>query len=394
MKKFLSLLILISAGFSGNAQDISGNLKPWSIGIRGMHIYDLPAYRFDGPLARDMRGLNGDQTSFDLGFEAYVEYMFNPLIGVQLSHRRASITGASEVEYYEGTFNQTALDGIFILNNLTPGLGNRSWNVYGKLGLGYGSYDSEQFLIADDAPDQQNNANFWGGRAGLGLQYEIGNSWRVELEVLYNVAYDDGFDGYNEATGSDTYLSSAIGVAYTFGSREKKPMYAVDYFGVDYLNVKGQSRDTVPQVNQEEITDLKNRFAEQEDRLQDKEEKISSLEDKIADLKAQASVVPEMPPSFDEIYFQFDSDRLSTEAKKQISTIAQRKPTKVVLTAYADKVGSDQYNTNLKQRRADAVKAFLMEFGMQDSQISIEMGKTMPFDVQDQFLNRKVTIQY
>ncbi|QNR25504.1 OmpA family protein [Croceimicrobium hydrocarbonivorans] len=398
MKKLVALLLVTASSFSAQAQsggtDLNANLKPWTFGLRGMHVYDLPSYRFDGPLAQDMYGLNGPKTNFDMGFELYLEYMFNPLIGVQLSHRRASISGASDVEYYSGKFNLTGLDGIFIWNNLNPGMVNRRWNVYTKIGLGYGSYDSEQFLLADDAPDQANNDNFWGGRVGMGLQYEINNAWRVDLEVLYNVAYDDGFDGFNEAAGSDTYLTTALGVAYTFGSKEKKPTYTVDYFGIDYLNVKGQSQDSTPMVNQSKIEDLSNSLNEQEDELEAKESKISSLKDELDALKEEAAKSKSTLANVEEVYFAFDSDRLSAEAKKSLARIAQRKPAKVVLTAYADKVGSDDYNNNLKQRRATAVKDFLMQFGMTDAQISIQMGETMPFDENDQFLNRKVSLQF
>lgn len=398
MKKLVALILVTASFYTVQAQsggtDLNDKLKPWSFGLRGMHVYDLPSYRFDGPLAQDMYGLNGPKTSFDLGFEAYVEYMFNPLVGLQLSHRRASITGASDVEYYSGSFNLTGLDGIFIWNNLNPGMVNRRWNVYTKLGLGYGAYDSEQFLLADDAPDQANEDNFWGGRVGMGLQYELNNSWRIDLEVLYNVAYDDGFDGFNEAAGSDTYLTSALGVAYTFGSKEKKPTYTVDYFGADYLNVQGQTQDSTPMVNQSKIEDLSNNLSEQKEELEEKESKISSLNDELKALKEEAAKSKASLANVEEVYFAFDSDRLSAEAKKSLSRIAQRKPSRMVLTAYADKVGSDEYNNDLKQRRAEAVKAFLMQLGMDSAQISIEMGNAVPFDENDQFLNRKVSVQY
>ncbi len=399
MKKLIALILIAATGHSVKAQatgtDLNDQLKPLTIGIRGMHVYDLPSYRFDGPLAQDMYGLNGAKTNFDLGFEVYLEYMFNPFIGIQLDHRRANITGASDVEYYDGSFNLTGLDGILIWNNLNPTLINRKWNVITKLGLGYGAYSSEQFLLADDAPDQSSSENFWAGRAGMGLQYELNTAWRIDLEVLYNVAYNDGFDGFNEAQGSDTYLTTALGIAYTFGSKDKKPTYQVDYFGQDYLNVQGVNTDTTPQVNQEKIASLSNSLEEQEEKLAEKEGKINNLEEELKALKAKSSEEKTNTlANVEEVYFGFDSAILSAEAKKDLARIAQRKPKSIKLVAFADKVGSDSYNNDLKKRRAEAVKAFLMQFGMKANQINIEMGQTMPFDENDQFLNRKVSLYY
>ncbi|TNE27894.1 MAG: hypothetical protein EP346_10995 [Bacteroidetes bacterium] len=401
MKKLAVFILLAITGYTVEAQDMrtdnnpGSELKPLTLGIRGMHVYDLPSYRFDGPYSEDMYGMNGDKTSFDLGFELYLEYMFNPFVGVQIDHRRANISGASDVEYYEGTFNLTGVDGIFIWNNLNPSLHNRRWNFLTKVGLGYGSYSSEQFLIKDDSRDQSSSADFWSGRIGLGVQYELSTSWRVDLEVMYNVAYDDGFDGYDEAKGSDTYLTTALGIAYTFGNTEKKPTYQVGYFSEDYLNINGSKDDSTAMANEKKIDSLRTSIAQQEDKITQKSQELDELSAKIDSLEAQSAAPKAVEVNhIAEVYFNFDSSVLTVEAKKSLAMIAQEKPDNIKLVAFADNIGDETYNAELRKRRAEAVKSFLSQFGYEDDQITIEMGETMPIDADNQFLNRKVTLHY
>ena len=51
----------------------------------------------------------------------------------------------------------------------------------------------------------------------------------------------------------------------------------------------------------------------------------------------------------------------------------------VVIEGHADRIGSQQYNQKLSERRADSVKAYLAEKGVPRNQIeTIGMGKTVP----------------
>jgi len=51
----------------------------------------------------------------------------------------------------------------------------------------------------------------------------------------------------------------------------------------------------------------------------------------------------------------------------------------VVIEGHADRIGSQQYNQKLSERRADAVRAYLVSKGVQRDRIeTIGMGKTVP----------------
>ena len=228
---FLGISLLFTPLF---AQDGPADLNTFSVGLRAAHLYDLPSYKFDNSLSQDLKGLNGDFTNIDLGIDAYLEKQFTPLLGVQAGVRFGGLTGANDVEHYQNRFLTINGDMVFLLSNLDRRRVDARFNYYAKLGLGYGTYRAERFLNADNSSNGEISDDYWETRIGAGVQYELSRNIRLEIDASYNMAHDDGFDGYNNATGSDPYLSTGIGVAYTFGNKEQKPMYSVNFFGEEY----------------------------------------------------------------------------------------------------------------------------------------------------------------
>ena len=65
----------------------------------------------------------------------------------------------------------------------------------------------------------------------------------------------------------------------------------------------------------------------------------------------------------------------------------------VVIEGHADRIGSQQYNQKLSERRADSVKAYLAEKGVpRDKVETIGMGKTVPAKFCPDIKNRKELI--
>ncbi len=68
------------------------------------------------------------------------------------------------------------------------------------------------------------------------------------------------------------------------------------------------------------------------------------------------------------IYFDFDDARVSPQSKTSIDrfleTIADRTKVEIVVTGHADRAGSDLYNRQLSERRAEAVRSELIEEGL------------------------------
>lgn len=419
-KVFLVLLALIAHKGHGQAQ---GQPKQYSAGVRMFHLYDLPSDRFDSELSQDLRGLNGKNTSFDVGVDIFGEVQLTPLIGFQGGLRFAGLTGANDVEYYDNSFQEFDLDMILLLNNLDKGHQNLPLNYYAKLGLGAGSYQTERYLVSDNSLNSSRKSGFWNGRVGAGVQYEYNNFLRLDFEMAYNVAFDDGFDGYNQGSGSDPYLTTGIGVAYTFGDREARPMYSLSLFDPAYIGgvsaedqkkAQAEKDSMIAEFSQlsqtlnrlgEQMEKVNARMASQEADIQSQEEKIKEQEEFIRSLKAtdkDSTTAKAGPVTFwqeelnqVQVYFEFDSDGLTPDTKAILKSALSQDPEKITLIGYASSEGDPVYNDQLKQRRVEMVKTFLISnLGLNQEQIVETMlGDTEEMD-EEAYLNRKVMVKY
>lgn len=84
------------------------------------------------------------------------------------------------------------------------------------------------------------------------------------------------------------------------------------------------------------------------------------------------------------IEFEFDSDRLTANGKRDLDVFGQAildaRSRQVTLEGHTDAIGSDQYNMQLSLRRAAAVQRYLVDsFGLPNGQLKVAgKGKTDP----------------
>lgn len=84
------------------------------------------------------------------------------------------------------------------------------------------------------------------------------------------------------------------------------------------------------------------------------------------------------------VYFGFNKDALDATAQARLSRQAEwimdHPATRFSVIGHADKVGTDQYNTDLAQRRAERAVAFLISKGVSHKQLiaMISAGETSP----------------
>ena len=90
----------------------------------------------------------------------------------------------------------------------------------------------------------------------------------------------------------------------------------------------------------------------------------------------QPAVAPHRPAVDLEVRFEFDSYRLTPMAQAVLDNLATAltsdlAPYQFVLEGHTDAVGSDQYNLELSQRRAEAVQDYLRElYNIQPARLS------------------------
>ncbi len=99
------------------------------------------------------------------------------------------------------------------------------------------------------------------------------------------------------------------------------------------------------------------------------------------------------------VNFAFDSAVLTDEAKEilgDVAVIIKDAANGVALQGWTDSVGTEAYNKALSQRRAESVKAYLVQEGLDAGKIEAKgMGKSFKYDnsnADGRYLNRRVEV--
>ena len=112
--------------------------------------------------------------------------------------------------------------------------------------------------------------------------------------------------------------------------------------------------------------------------------RINALELKNLDI-LNSEAPKEMTIVLDERSLNFDFDKSIVKAQyfdllKNIKEFVEQNNYEITIVGHTDSIGSNQYNFGLSRRRAEAVKAKLLEFGLaEDRIVGIEaMGEEQP----------------
>lgn len=105
-------------------------------------------------------------------------------------------------------------------------------------------------------------------------------------------------------------------------------------------------------------------------------------EDEIFAQKSLAQLNSERPLS--DVFFDLDESTIKDEAKASLSTNAtwlkRWTGTRINIEGHCDERGTAEYNLGLGERRANAVKAYLVELGVPtDRVVIVSKGKESPF---------------
>ena len=115
-----------------------------------------------------------------------------------------------------------------------------------------------------------------------------------------------------------------------------------------------------------------------------------------SDLPTPAAPPPQMCPprssdpaslaeAGDRVFFSFNSMTLSQDARavlcRQIAAIARFPQARILIEGHADERGTREYNLALSERRASAVRNFLVQNGVQAERITMRsFGRERPVD--------------
>ena len=409
--------------FGGRAQ-----YRTWSFGLNA------------GVLAPvNVLGGSNDFTNWDvkLGYGATLRKQLGHAFGLELGFLRGDVSG-NNADATNGVKNdrqefttELAYSGSImgVVNVATADFLKRENNVnfFVKAGYGLAGYSPKTTAgngtvldwngISGDTKDKKYVKEQF-IPVGAGIKFKV--SERVNFDLGYNMYFVDGdnFDGtYTAANSNDKFSYSYAGLEFSLGSSAKPNLDWVNPVALMYDELKD------PTLRQE-VEALKGRVSTIEttvsdllkdsdgDGVADKLDKCPNTEagikvdgsgcpldvdaDGIVDSKdscptekgtEELNGCPAMSSGtmsgYDNIQFEFNSSVLRTSAypslDKLSAEVKANSAMKVQLDGHASAEGTEEYNMQLSKDRANSVKTYLVNSGVDASKISTKgFGETRP----------------
>jgi len=167
-----------------------------------------------------------------------VRKYLNPVFGVGVnlwysglkSHKDRRATGDSanfglSGKYFDGNANL-----LIDFTNLFWGSSSRKLSVYGTIGLGYASWNSQ--LTDSISGTIKNSGDAFGDNSykkggfvvpvGLGVNYMLSNTWALNFEMNLRTVLNDDVDVWRDGFKYDQPLYTSIGVSYFINGKKAK----------------------------------------------------------------------------------------------------------------------------------------------------------------------------
>lgn len=272
-----------------------------------------------------------------------------------LSHSKADADNTIVGQPASGDYRQTilGLDALYMFSR-------DKFRPFVLAGLGAARNKIDYTIGGVDADGSKTS---WMANVGAGFQYYFTETIGLQADVRHvwsraragaNVA---GFDLNDTETIGNTYLN--LGVVFNFGAPKKVAMAEPAPAPAPAPEMVEPAPVEAPAPQAEEAP---------------QPEPMGPDEPAFVKMTLQA-----------EVLFGFDKDVLTDEGKKILDVEVVEKMKShpevelVLITGHTDRIGTDKYNQNLSERRANNVKKYLMAQGIEENRLhAIGKGETMP----------------
>ena len=341
--------------------DSSVEFNPhWSMGLQGGAAYTLGETAF-GDLISPAFYLNG-------------AYKFTSVFGLRLGV--GGITGKGYSSFastgYEFNFVPGNLDAMFDLSALFCGFNHkRIMNVYAFAGAGlfYGFDNDEAAKIKKNGDDLRylwtDNKAFVAGRFGLGSDFRCSERFSISVEANANVL-SDHFNS-KKAGNADWQFALLAGVNYKFGKNNRpSASYA------DKLAAEKAAQEAAERAAKEAAEKAAKEKAAKEAAAKAAAEAAAKEAAAKAAAAKRSALAAENSKN---VFFLINSAKIrKSEAQKleqMVEFLKANNDYSVAIVGYADKeTGNSDGNMKLSERRAQAVKKFLVDNGIAESRIA------------------------
>jgi OOP family OmpA-OmpF porin len=396
--------------------------RTWSIGLIGGGL---------GP-ALAIGGRNDySKWKATLGYGAYIKNQLSHNFGLQLEFLKGTVSGENE-KTTSGGFPITdpyasfttdinwsgALKGVFTLGHINWSQLHTVVQPYVSLGGGLINYNPRMVTTGGANIDYKTNGSISELfiPVGLGLKFNVSNDVNLELGYSMNFIDGDNFDGYYKAPfNGDKFSFGHVGVEFALGSRSKPQLAshnAPAALAQDLWDQNAALRSSLI-ANEQKLNQLNqdlaglNGLKDELNRMKLDSDKdgVADFFDKCPNTPAGTAVdgsgcaLPTPPPPVvvkdttiikTEKYYITDEDRrIVSEAIRNLefdfgkATIRPRsfpylnrvaemlvkKGFSLKLAGHTDNVGSDAANMKLSKNRAESVKSYLLQQGVNAARI-------------------------
>jgi OOP family OmpA-OmpF porin len=361
----------------------------------------------------------------DLGYGVSLRQQLSHTFSLQLDYLGGKVHGKDEdgkpkfgYTDYKTSFNSGSLSAVFNIASVSFLHRKNSVNFYGSAGLGLDMYKIKENTSDDGVvhtlPFGDKTVKELFAPVGVGVKFKLSDA--VALNLGYTVSFVQGynFGGIHTYPKFSHYSYTYGGLEYTFGPKTKQ--------NLTWVNPVAQMYDELYDAAlRQEVEALKGRVTNVETAVTDL--KKDSDGDGVADQfdkcpgtaagsvvdgsgcvivfpKPDSSATAGQAPAtaYSNIQFEFDSSVLRTSSYPVLdATSADLRSTgkKVEVDGFASSEGTAAHNISLSKDRANSVKTYLVNSGVDAKKVKIKgYGETMPIadnsTEEGRVLNRRV----
>lgn len=371
------LTAFIMSQATGFAQDAKeAQLRQFAISTQAGHFYDLQYTSFDdlmnGASGEDMRGLNGLNTQFDVGFAARLHYYYSPLVSFELGYDNASITGANAVEWHTSSNNAFSLSMKIDMKKSST-IEEYTTIPFLRLGMGMLNYSSERSFVSDGIIFSNTRGTSTMTEYGVGVQHHLNDVISLNVQSMLRIIHTDAWDGYDYSSGRDHVLYTTVGVEYAFGTgghMNRKPSYRDSR--VNQLINEIESLKS----SDEAIYDLIDLNREESERFRKDLELMKLGVEKLAEEQVglTKSLQKEEFGAYN-IYYDFNNANINEffvlELQKRVFAL-EGQSVVFRLQAFSDEKGTPLANKLIRARRLQKAEELLKTWGISKENIEIK----------------------
>jgi len=379
-----------------------GQYRTWSIGVNGGVLAPVIAIGGSNDFNKwDVNLGYGLNIRKQLGHSFALE--LNGLRGKVSGSNDATLSGAGSTNREFETELQYAVDlrGVVNVGSIDFLRRENSVGFFLTAGGGYLAYAPKVTASNGTVTDWKGNATGPAGDkheakdyvkgfyipVGAGVKFKVSERVNFNLGYTMNFVDADNFDGvYAKGTTKDHFSYGYAGLEFSLGSSAKPSLEWTNPLATMYDELKD------PTLRQE-VEALKTRVSAVEKSVEDLKKDtdgdgVADQFDKCPGTPAGTAVdgsgcplpkmeAPTAPATgvtgFEKIGFDFNSSVLKTESYPtldKLSSVLRENGGKVTVNGYASSEGTAAYNLKLSKDRANSVKTYLVNSGVNASQVA------------------------